>query len=207
MVGRRTLKAFGDGSAKGKKDANPYRPKPAAFRFQDASNKALEDERRNHLKHKLIDTVKADQLEKYRKSEDEVQRSPSPFDSLLLTETFLSLVFSILIHAIQIKGLPNKKVQKFYYAQNEALNDWLEIDSVVRYVADDIFESFDPDRDHDGILEHGGTLQAQGEDIEAFLPIEERESRRKSERSAKRAINVRQAPLLIPIDNLLTYIY
>lgn len=77
MVGRRTLKAFGDGSAKGKKDANPYRPKPAAFRFQDASNKALEDERRNHLKHKLIDTVKADQLEKYRKSEDEVQRSPS----------------------------------------------------------------------------------------------------------------------------------
>lgn len=160
MVGRRTLKAFGDGSAKSKKDANPYRPKPAAFRFQDASNKALEDERRNHLKHKLIDTVKADQLEKYRKSEDE------------------------------IKSFPNKKVQKFYYAQNDALNDWLEIDSVVRYVADDIFESFDPDRDHDGILEHGGTLQAQGEDIEAFLPIEERESRRKSERSARRAINI-----------------
>ena len=83
-------------------------------------------------------------------------------------------------------------MQKFYKAQNEALNDWLETDSVVRYVADDIFESFDPDRDHDGILEHGGTLQAQGEDVEAFLPQEERDSRKKAARSAKRAINVRR---------------
>ncbi|KAK7748710.1 hypothetical protein SLS53_000732 [Cytospora paraplurivora] len=138
MVGRRMLS--GDGSSRSRKDANPYRPRPAALRFQDASNKALEDERRNQLKHKLINSVKADHLERYRKSEDE------------------------------IKELKNKGVQKFYKAQNEALNDWLEIDSVVRYVADDIFESFDPDRDHDGILEHGGTLQAQGEDIEAFLP-------------------------------------
>lgn len=74
MVGSRALNAFSDGSsARSKKDANPYRPKPAAFRFQDASNKALEDQRRNQLKCKLIDTVKADQLEKYRKSEDEVQ--------------------------------------------------------------------------------------------------------------------------------------
>lgn len=111
---------------------------------------------------------------------------------------FTSLLFNPITgdlntdHVIQIKSFPNKKVQQFYYAQNDALNDWLEIDSVVRYVADDIFESFDPDRDHDGILEHGGTLQAQGEDIEAFLPIKERESRRKSERSARRAINVRQ---------------
>lgn len=75
MVGRRTLNAFGNGSVRGTKDANPYRPKPAALRFQDASNKALEDERRNQLKHKLIDTVKADQLERYRKSEDEVLSS------------------------------------------------------------------------------------------------------------------------------------
>ncbi|ROW16578.1 hypothetical protein VPNG_01464 [Cytospora leucostoma] len=158
MVGRRMLS--GDGSSRSRKDANPYRPKPAALRFQDASNKALEDERRNQLKHRLINSVKADHLESYRKSEDE------------------------------IKELKNKGVQKFYKAQNEALNDWLEIDSVVRYVADDIFESFDPDRDHDGILEHGGTLQAQGEDIEAFLPESERNSRRKAARSANRAINI-----------------
>lgn len=81
-------------------------------------------------------------------------------------------------------------MREFYEKQNEALSDWLEVDSVVRSIADDILESFDPDRDHDGLLEHGGALQAQGEDVEAFLPEEERASRRKAEKSAKRAINV-----------------
>lgn len=70
------------------------------------------------------------------------------------------------------------------------MSDWLEVDSVVRSIADDILESFDPDRDHDGLLEHGGALQAENEDVEAFLPKEEREKRSRGERSAKRAINV-----------------
>lgn len=91
MVGRRTLSAFGDGHARNKKDANPYKPKPVAVRFQDASNKALEDERRNQLKRKLIDSVKADHLEKYRKSEDEV-RHPSFNPGLM---TFHELVMLI----------------------------------------------------------------------------------------------------------------
>lgn len=83
-------------------------------------------------------------------------------------------------------------MRHFYEEQNEALSDWLEVDSVVRSIADDILESFDPDRDHDGLLEHGGALQAQNEDVEAFLPQEEREKRSKGERDAKRAINVSQ---------------
>jgi hypothetical protein len=47
--------------------------------------------------------------------------------------------------------LKNKKLRLFYEEQNEKLNDWLEVDTAVRSIADDIFESFDPDRDHDGI--------------------------------------------------------
>lgn len=92
----------------------------------------------------------------------------------------------------QLKSIENKRVRHFYEEQNEALSDWLEVDSVVRSIADDILESFDPDRDHDGLLERGGALQAQNEDVEAFLPQEEREKRSKGERDAKRAINVRQ---------------
>lgn len=158
MVGRRGVHSFANG--RNKDDNNPYRPKPAVFRFQDASNRAMEDQQRKKIKDKLIDAVKGDELERFRKTEDD------------------------------LKSIDNKKVKDFYKQQNEALNDWREVDSVVRSIADDILESFDPDRDHDGLLEHGGALQAQGEDVEAFLPKEEREKRQKSERSAKRAINV-----------------
>lgn len=68
------MNAFSKGR---KKDDNPYRPKPAVFRFQDATNKAIEDQRRKNIKDKLIDAVKGDELEQYRKSEDEV-RSDTP---------------------------------------------------------------------------------------------------------------------------------
>lgn len=90
----------------------------------------------------------------------------------------------------QLKSIKNKKVRQFYEKQNDALSDWLEVDSVVRSIADDILESFNPDPDHDGLLEHGGALQAQHEDIEAFLPQEERDKRSKAERAARRAILV-----------------
>lgn len=65
------MNAFGNGR---KKDDNSSRPKPAAFRFQDATNRAMEDRRRTQIKDKLIDSVKGDELEEYRKSEDEVRR-------------------------------------------------------------------------------------------------------------------------------------
>lgn len=83
MVGRRALQAFGNGKSssghihKQTKGSNPYKPKPTAFRFQDAANAAVEDQRRNQIKNNLIDAVKGDELESYRKSDDEV-RSPPP---------------------------------------------------------------------------------------------------------------------------------
>ena len=186
MVGRHGLNAFGSGrsadssgistkrsnsSTTNRQGGNPYKPKPAIFRFQDGANHALEDERRNQLKHKLIDSVRGDELEKFRKTDE------------------------------QLKDIKDKKIRHFYENQNETLDDWLEIDSVVRSIADDILESFDPDRDHDGHREHAGNLQLQNEDVEAFLPQKEIDHRRKAERNARRAINVsipslgpRQAP-------------
>lgn len=81
-------------------------------------------------------------------------------------------------------------MRKFYESQNDALNDWLEVDAAVRSIADDIFESFDPDRDNDGIRERTGALQLQGEDVEAFLPEEEREHRKRDAKHARIAINI-----------------
>jgi hypothetical protein len=172
MVGRHGLNAFGSGrpaesSAISTKNGhgirrhsgNPNKPKPAIFRFQDGANHALEDERRNQLKRKLIDSVKGDELEKYRKTDE------------------------------QLKEIKDKKIRHFYEDQNETLDDWLEIDSVVRSIADDILESFNPDRDHDGHREHAGNLQLQNEDVEAFLPQQEIDHRRKAEKNARRAIN------------------
>lgn len=178
MVGRHGLNAFGSGKASNSSGAssktstfrhggNPSKPKPAVFRFQDGANHALEDERRNQLKHKLIDSVRGDELEKFRKTDD------------------------------QLKAIKDKKIRHFYEDQNETLDDWLEIDSVVRSIADDILESFDPDRDHDGLREHAGNLQLENEDVEAFLPQREIDHRRKAERNARRAINV-SAPIRGP---------
>lgn len=136
------------------------KPRPRLFNFKDAANTALEDQRREDLKKALLEGIDRDQLEKYRKSDDE------------------------------LKTIKNKKVRKFYEAQNDRLNDWLEVDSLVMAVADDVLESFDPDPDHDGQLERGGGLQADGGGIYEFLPEEEKEKRRKAAKRAKIAINV-----------------
>jgi hypothetical protein len=142
------------------------KPKPAYLQFRDDSqagalnNRKEEDQRREDIKNKLIDSVDRHQFEEYRKSDE-----------------FL-------------KSQKNNTIRRFYEGQNEALNDWLEVDTAVRSIADDILESFDPDRDHDGIQEGTGALQAEGEDVEAFLPEEEREKRRKENKRAKLAINV-----------------
>lgn len=71
MVGRRALDAFGDGRPKSNRDGS-YKSKPVALRFKDAANKAMEDETRNHIKKTLIDAVKGDELESFRKYDDEV---------------------------------------------------------------------------------------------------------------------------------------
>ncbi|KIW09147.1 uncharacterized protein PV09_00083 [Verruconis gallopava] len=136
------------------------RLKPSLLRFRENVNRALEDRRREEIKNKLIEEVYREKFEEYRKSDD-----------------FL-------------RNCKNKKVRKFYEDQNEACNDWLEVDTVVRSIADDIFESFDPDADHDGIPERRGALQDLGEDVEAFLPEDERRRRKKAKRRAQWAISV-----------------
>lgn len=58
-------------------------------------------------------------------------------------------------------------------------------------LADDIVDSMNPrDTDHDGVAEDRGPLGLSGEDLEPFLPEEERERRRKAAKHVKWAINV-----------------
>ncbi|KAL9584722.1 MAG: hypothetical protein Q9203_004555 [Teloschistes exilis] len=130
-------------------------------KFQDVARLAVNNEYHAKLKHKLLDDVKRGSLEGYRKSAEE------------------------------IKGIKKKKVRQFYEAQNERINDWLEVDTVVTYVADDVLDSMHPqDLDGDGIAERRGALHESGNRVQDFLPEDEQEKRRKAERSAKWAINI-----------------
>lgn len=166
MVGKRAWDvsngSYDAGYASGKPGDSPKRPsnKPRISQFRDVGESALEDERREEIKKRLIEGVDFDSFEKLRKP------------------------------AGEIKALKNKKLRRFYEQQNALLNDWLEVDTVVEAMASDIFDSFNPDRDHDGIPERPGALQGLHEDIEALLPEDERKSRRRGERKAKWAINI-----------------
>lgn len=71
MVGKRAWTYGPDGDKKINGNL-----KPAIARFQDASHKAVEDERREEIKNRLIDGVEREALEHYRKSRDEVQCFP-----------------------------------------------------------------------------------------------------------------------------------
>jgi hypothetical protein len=102
----------------------------------------------------------------------------------------------------QLKAIKNKKVRGFYEEQNRRLDDWLEVDMVVKSVADDVIDSMDPqDLDHDGVAEDRGPLGGSGENVECFLPQDEREKRRKALRNAKWAINVSVHYNLRPITS------
>lgn len=131
-------------------------------RFQDVVNLALEDSFHAELKRKLKEGVDRDGLERFRKSVEEIE------------------------------AMKNKKIKKFYEHQNDSLNDWLEVDTLVMNMADGILDSMNPrDLDQDGVAEAGGALKQTGGDIAPLLPEDEREKRRKGERNAKWAINVR----------------
>lgn len=89
--------------------------------------------------------------------------------------------------------MKNKKIRAFYEEQNERLNDWLEVDTLVRHLADDVFDAFDPqDHDGDGRPEAHSALHTSGEDVEPFLPDDERERRQKNKKYNWWAINVRR---------------
>lgn len=91
---------------------------------------------------------------------------------------------------MQLKQIKDKKVRAFYEAQNDRLNDWLEVDALVMALADDVIDSMDPDRDNDGRREHTGGLQTGGGQIWDFLPEEEKTKRKDGEKKAKWAINI-----------------
>ena len=136
------------------------RPRPNIWRFKEAANTALEDKRRDDLKKQLLSGVDREGLEKFRKSDDE------------------------------LKAIKNKKVRAFYEAQNDRLNDWLEVDTVVMAVADDVLESMDPDPDNDGFRERTGGIQEVAGNIGKLLPQEEQDKRNNAAKKAKWAINV-----------------
>ena len=131
-------------------------------RFKDIVNTAVHNEFHGELKRKLKDGVDRDQLEKYRKPISE------------------------------LKKIKDKKVRAFYEQQNDRLNDWLEVDTLVMSMADDVLDSMNPqDIDGDGVAENGGALKSTKGDIDPLLPEDEREKRRTGEKRAKWAINVR----------------
>ena len=129
-------------------------------RFHDAVSKVVRDGRRVKIKQQLLEGMERLQFEDYRKGQDE------------------------------LKNIKEKKVRQFYERQNGNLDEWLEVDMIVRSLADDILDSFDPqDSDGDGVPEPG-PLQQLGDDVLPFLPYEERQRRLKEKKYAKIAINV-----------------
>ncbi|KAF2128586.1 hypothetical protein P153DRAFT_423771 [Dothidotthia symphoricarpi CBS 119687] len=134
---------------------------PPRQRFRDAVDRTKQDHSAVEMKQKLIDNVDHTALEDYRKSDE------------------------------SLKCIKNKKVRNFYKEQNIRLDDWLEVDMVVSSLADDIVDSMNPrDTDGDGVAEERGPLGTSGEDLEPFLPEDEREKRRKSAKHVRWAINI-----------------
>ena len=130
-------------------------------RYRDDANFAVYNNFHIELKRKLKEGVDRDEFEKHRKSQAD------------------------------LKEIKNKKIRKFYEAQNERLNDWLEVDTLVTSMAEDVLDSMNPqDEDGDGVAEVGGALKNTGGDIDPLLPEDERERRRTGEKRAKWAINV-----------------
>ncbi|KAI9055147.1 hypothetical protein LZ554_000111 [Drepanopeziza brunnea f. sp. 'monogermtubi'] len=135
--------------------------KDPMYRFRDNANLAVDDQRRVEFKKKLLAAIDQDKLENFRKSEEEIEEFKS------------------------------KGVRTFYTTQNDRLDDWLEVDAIVKAVSDDVLESFDPRDDNgDGVAEGGGGLQDTGGAIEPFLPEDEREKRRAAAKKATWAINI-----------------
>ncbi|KAI9712855.1 MAG: hypothetical protein M1820_001477 [Bogoriella megaspora] len=130
------------------------------FGFRDAVNYEIAQQRRDSLKKALMEGIKERNLDKYRKTQTD------------------------------LKDIKNKKIRKFYEKQNDRINDWAEVDSLVVELSDDVVDSFNPDADHDGIIERRGPLQMNEGELDEFLPEDEREKRRKDAWKAKWAVNI-----------------
>ncbi|KAI6364335.1 hypothetical protein MCOR25_005673 [Pyricularia grisea] len=136
------------------------RRRPNIWRFQDAAQTVIDDNRRAQLQKELLHGIDRMAFEKSRKSQEEIS---------------------------QIK---NKGVRAYYEEQNERINDWLEIDAVVMAIADDVLESMDPDPDRDGHMERQGGLHNVHGRINELLPLEVQQKRAKEKKKATWAINI-----------------
>lgn len=83
-------------------------------RFRDIVDLAVQYNFHAELKRKLKDGVDREELEKYRKSQADLNE------------------------------IKDKKIRAFYETQNESLNDWLEVDTLVMSMADDVLDSMHP---------------------------------------------------------------
>lgn len=129
-------------------------------RFKDAVDQAMAQRMSHQLKQQLTEGIDTTQYKKYRKSDEE------------------------------IKQIKSKKIKDYYKRMNERLDDWIEVDTIVKAMSHEIIDSMNPDTDHDGIMDHEGALQTVHGNIEDLLPGDVRDQRLHDKKIASRAINV-----------------
>lgn len=102
-MARKRPQAFQNGHSKPRPDdlENAISSARKQNRFRDVACVAITNDYHAELKRKLTEDVQRGSLEQYRKSAEE------------------------------IKAIKKKKIRSFYETQNERLNDWLEVDTVV----------------------------------------------------------------------------
>lgn len=152
---------FGRASSFSEQPSTPRRNWTAGrWGHEDKHHAAEAANRRGQLKQQILAGVEKFDLEVYRKSEQE------------------------------LRAFKNKRVRAFYEAQNQKLDDWAEVDSLVESLADDVVDSTDPDADLDGDVDTDTPLYRTNHDLETYLPPEQRERRARSRQIARRALNV-----------------
>lgn len=129
-------------------------------RFKDVVELAMAQRTTHQLKKQLTEGIDTSHYKKYRKSDEE------------------------------IKQIKSRKIRDYYKRLNERLDDWIEVDTIVKAMADDIMDSMNPDADHDGINDHEGALQTAHENLEDLLPEDVRDQRLHDKKIASRAINI-----------------
>lgn len=131
--------------------------------FKDVVHEAIGRESTHQLKKQLIDSIDIEEFKKYKKSDEE------------------------------LKQLKDKKIKAYYERLNQRVDEYIEVDTIVEAMAEQIIDSMNPDIDHDGVIDHMGGLQNVNYRVEEMLPDEIQMQRRKDKKTSKRAINVNVA--------------
>ncbi|ETN39015.1 uncharacterized protein HMPREF1541_07057 [Cyphellophora europaea CBS 101466] len=135
-------------------------PKRRFPRFKDAVDFAMDERTSKAIKKQILDGIDKETWEHFRKSDEEISE------------------------------IKSKKVRHYYKEQNGRLNDWLEVDTIVKAMAEDVMDSMNPDADRDGVRERSGGLQNVEERVEELLPDRIQNDRAQAVRKATWAINI-----------------